>query len=351
MKPSATWCLHLPDWPKVDREAWDAAFVGEDWLDDAGPGFHLRPKTRGKYAEGYGHWLAWLSDHELLDPQATPRSRVTRECLVSYASWMRDRVAPATVRIRVEDLGLALALMEPAHDPDIFRKVLDRLPKTPSRDKRLQLKDPVDLIDLGHDLMARAESGEFGPTRYNAVAYRDGLIIALCASRPLRRSNLAALRIGVHLRDVAGAMRIVIPREETKTRVPIDMTWPEPLLPALYRYLEHWRPILLGYHRDPGMLWISRWGGGALSAHTLACNFRRHTKEAFGVAISPHRFRDAAATMMAIRAPENVRAAAAVLGHGSYETTQKHYNLARQLDAVHQLNDSVEAILADEEDQ
>ena len=55
--------------------------------------------------------------------------------------------------------------------------------------------------------------------------------------------------------------------------------------------------------------------------------------------------------MMAIRDPQNVRAAAALLGHGSYETTQKHYNLARQIDAVHQLNDSVDAILGDKEIQ
>jgi integrase len=241
--------------------------------------------------------------------------------------------------------------MDEDHCPEIFRKILDRLPRTPSRDKRRQLRDPVELIDLGYDLMARAETGEFGPPRYNAVGYRDGLIIALCASRPLRRGNLAALRIGVHLQNIAGVMRIVIPREETKTRVPIDMTWPKTLLPALQRYLSHWRPALLGRHRDPEMLWISRRGGGALSAPTLACNVRRHTEEAFGIAISPHRFRDAAATMMAIRDPENVRAAAAVLGHGSYETTQKHYNLARQLDAVCQLNESVDAILDDKEAQ
>ncbi|NDR55665.1 MULTISPECIES: tyrosine-type recombinase/integrase [Aliiruegeria] len=351
MKPSATWCLHLLNWPEVDRDAWNAAFVGEDWLDDAGPGFHLRPKTREKYAEEYGHWLAWLSDEGLLDPQAAPASRVTQEHLAAYATWMRDRVAPVTVRMRVEGLGHALALMDQAHSPEVFRKILDRLPKTPSRDKRRQLRDPVELIDLGHELMSRAENGAFGPPRYNAVGYRDGLIIALCANRPLRRSNLAALRIGVHLRNVAGVLRIVIPSEETKTRVPIDMSWPEPLLPALDRYADHWRPTLLGPHRDPGMLWISRWGGGALSAHTLACNIRRHTEEAFGVAISPHRFRDAAATMLAIRDPKNVRAAAAVLGHGSYETTQKHYNLARQLDAVRLLNDSVDAILCDKEVQ
>ncbi len=99
MKPSATWCLHLPNWPSYDRSAWEAAFNGEDWLDDAGPGFHLRPKTREKYAEGYGHWLAWLSDHGLLNLETPPALRVTLERLVAYAKWMQGKVAPVTVRM------------------------------------------------------------------------------------------------------------------------------------------------------------------------------------------------------------------------------------------------------------
>ncbi len=46
MKPCATWCLHQPNWPVPDRSAWEGAFKGGDWLDEAGPGAHLRPKTR-----------------------------------------------------------------------------------------------------------------------------------------------------------------------------------------------------------------------------------------------------------------------------------------------------------------
>lgn len=349
MKRGATWCMHWPDWPPPDRTAWDRAFQDGDWLDEAGPGAHLRPKTREKYAESYGHWLAWLADEGLLDIGRTPAERLTQDRLTAYVTWMRGRVAPVTAHIRIEDLGLALNLIDPLYDRQMVKAALDRMPKTAVRDKRRQMRDPIDLIQLGQSLMDQAEAGDFGPPRYNAVAYRDGLIISLLAWRPLRRRNLAALRITDHLHDRNGTLHIVIPGDETKAGNAIDLTWPEALLPALRRYISHWRPALLGRHPDPGTLWISRHGHTPLSAHTLACNIRRHTEAAFGVAISPHRFRDAAATMMAVRAPDKVRTIAAVLGHRSYNTTQKYYNLARQLDAADQLHAGIEELLASQE--
>lgn len=348
MRSDATWCLKQESWPDADRTAWRHALRGDDWLDDVGPAHHWRQKTREKYGASYGHWLAWLEDEGELRAQP-PSSRATRERLHRYARWMRDRVAPVTVRMRLEDLKAVLDAIDPRPDPAPFRDLLARLPRTPSRDKRRQLRDPADLIELGRSLMRRAEVGEFGPPRYNAVAFRDGLLIALAAWRPLRRGNLATLRIGEHVKRIDGELRIVIARDETKAGVAIDMPWPKSLLPEFERYVGRWRGMLLGGRPDPDFLWISRRGGGQVSAHTIACNFRRHTKAAFGVAISPHRFRDAAATMMAIRDPANVRAAAAVLGHRSYDATQKHYNLARQLDATAQLHGAVDALIHDEE--
>lgn len=348
MKPSNTWCLHEPDWPQGDRDLWKIVFRGKDWLDDAGSGFHLSPKTQEKYAENYGHWLAWLSDHGFVDFHTAPTERVTRDRISAYAKWMQGKVAPVTARMRVEDLCAVMRLFDPFYDTGVLREVLVRMPKTPSRDKRKGLKDPGELTQLGMNLMETAQAGEFGPPRYNAVSYRDGLLIALCASRPLRRSNLAGLKIGDHLQCVDNGVRIVIPSEQTKASAAINVTWPSTLLLPLQQYLDHWRPILLGNYPDQSALWISGRGGGPLSAHTIGCNFRRHTKEAFESAIGPHRFRDSAATFMAIHDPANVRVAAAVLGHKSYQSTQKHYNLACQLDAASTLQKNLDSLLEDE---
>jgi integrase len=55
---------------------------------------------------------------------------------------------------------------------------------------------------------------------------------------------------------------------------------------------------------------------------------------AFGRPINPHLFRDCLATSIAIHDPDNVRMAAALLGHRSFATTERHYNLARTLQAA-----------------
>ena len=52
-----------------------------------------------------------------------------------------------------------------------------------------------------------------------------------------------------------------------------------------------------------------------------------------GVPISPHLFRDCAATTIAIDDPEHVLTIAPLLGHTTLKTSEKHYNHARSLDA------------------
>ena len=57
------------------------------------------------------------------------------------------------------------------------------------------------------------------------------------------------------------------------------------------------------------------------------------TQVAFGVPISPHLFRDCAATTLAIEDPAHVGAAATILGHACSLTTHKHYIQANTLAA------------------
>jgi integrase len=60
---------------------------------------------------------------------------------------------------------------------------------------------------------------------------------------------------------------------------------------------------------------------------------RLRTKEAFGTAINPHLFRDAAATTMAIADPEHVRISAPLLGHRTFATTERYYQQATGYEA------------------
>ena len=49
------------------------------------------------------------------------------------------------------------------------------------------------------------------------------------------------------------------------------------------------------------------------------------TKEMLGVEVSPHRFRNAAATFVAVADPENIRMTKDLLGHKSFQMTEEHY--------------------------
>ena len=79
-------------------------------------------------------------------------------------------------------------------------------------------------------------------------------------------------------------------------------------------------------------LWISRFGN-PLTDKSIRHQLKAHTKSAFGIAITPHLFRDCAATSIAIHDPDQVRMAATLLGHYTLETTQKYYDQSQMLAA------------------
>ena len=174
-----------------------------------------------------------------------------------------------------------------------------------------------------------------------ATRFRDGLIIALLAARPLRRKNLCALRLGHHLARRGAIFWIGIPGEETKNGRPIEVPLPEELSRAMDRYLREYRPVLT-QGRSLDCLWVS---SRAKPMHEVSvyCQVRRITKETFGAPINPHLFRDAAATTLAIEDPEHVRIASQMLGHGSVRVTERHYNQARMLEAARRYQEEVRA--------
>ena len=163
-------------------------------------------------------------------------------------------------------------------------------------------------------------------------------MIALLAARPLRRTNFVSLELGRHLlRDEAGGWRLQVPAEETKTGRAIALPFPAALVPALEHYLAVHRPVLAAqhgrWHQPAGAaLWLSA-QGSPMTGMAFYDRIRERTAAAFGQPLNPHLFRDAAATSLAIQDPTQVRLAAQVLGHASFATTEKHYNLANSLDA------------------
>jgi integrase/recombinase XerD len=79
-------------------------------------------------------------------------------------------------------------------------------------------------------------------------------------------------------------------------------------------------------------LWVSKRGlplGYAAVAHQV----RKHTAAAFGQSLSPHLFRDAVATAIAINVPKEIALILPILGHTTLRTSERHYNQAGTLEA------------------
>ncbi len=62
-----------------------------------------------------------------------------------------------------------------------------------------------------------------------------------------------------------------------------------------------------------------------MSAQAIYTRISHVTEKHFGHAVTPHMFRDAAASFIAEMTPERALMAAAVLQHRSFETTRRHY--------------------------
>jgi integrase len=338
----------------ADRRTWMAALAPGDVLEPGGAAARWRPHSRRNAAQGWGHFLAHLSRTGQLEDNEGPSERATPERLVGYVAALRARGnAPTTILSRLNMLDLFLRAVDPGGDRGLLRRLLVRLraesEDAGQRDKRGRLQPSHDLLALGRRLMQQAEArtGDLPPCR-RAVLHRNGLAIALLAARPLRLKNLAALELGRHLVRVGERWRLVIPGAETKTGRPLELPFPEVLVPALERYLAVHRPVLAAQrgqtHGTAGAaLWLSA-TGGPLSAGTLAFHVTALTRAAFGRAVSPHLFRDCAATSLAIEDPAHVRIAAQVLGHGSFRTTERHYNLAQGQQAASAWHETLDGL-------
>jgi integrase len=245
----------------------------------------------------------------------------------------------------LQELGEAARVFDPQADWSFINTVASRVraSTTPVCDKRAKLALTDELLALGLSLMEKA--GDEPTPRLAAFAYRDGLVIALLALRPMRRRNLAGLALGTTLQRVGGRWLILVPPGETKTGVPIELPWPEVLVPHLETYLAEHRPLLAALQNrwtSPvgNALWVSS-HGSPMTQMALYDQIRQRTREGLGKDVNPHLFRDAAATLLAIADPVHVRLAAPLLGHRTLSTTEAHYQQAQSLSAHRQFTEVV----------
>jgi len=341
-------CVPVAEWPAIDQAAWAAALRPGAPLEPGGLAARWAPATRRKVENGYGRWLTWLVARGELDSELAPGARVNPDNVAAYVEDLCVVNRGYTIQGRVQELGNAMRAMAPESDWGWLLRGADRVRSqtVPARNKRARLRSPEELVALGERLMGEADAGD--ATLESAVRYRNGLVIAFLAYRPNRARNLTMMALGQHLVRRNDGWSLVFADTETKTGQPLDQTFPTALEPRLERYLAVYRPILLtrGGRQPAGpmtALWVSQ-NATAMIYDSIAYWVRRNTREAFGVALSPHLFRDCAATSIAIVNPEHVRDAAGILGQSSLATAERYYNQAQGVEAGRRYHDTLAVI-------
>jgi integrase/recombinase XerD len=295
-------CKPMEEWPQWDRQCWQAALQAGDLLEEGGCRAEHSQFSNRAMEKGYGRWLAWLDSRHLLDAQAAPGDRITPDRVRAYAGHLEAENASGTAIARLMELKVTAAIMDRGRDWSwIYRMAPSiRARHKPARPKRHRLVPIERLFSLGLDLMARAEVDTTPLRRFRT--YRDGLMIGLLASRPLRLRNLTGLILDGTLVQRGDLWWIQIPAAETKTKSPIELPWPDILVPHLGTYLVDHRSAIAALRRTEtatGALWLSMHG---LPMNDTAIYIRivTRTREGLGQAINPHLFRDCAATSIAI---------------------------------------------------
>jgi integrase/recombinase XerD len=181
---------------------------------------------------------------------------------------------------------------------------------TPRRDKRSRVVHSLALYSLGISLMETASDGPWQQQLFSTASrYRDGLIIALMAARPLRIRNFQDIDLGRTLKNRSGTYWLEFDEDETKTGRPIGMPVPQRLTPYLEAYLRVHRKMLLAFRSKETLatrcLWVSK-SGEKVEEPAMRTIIMGRTRIKFGHAIDPHCF----ATVWQRRWPPTTRSLA-----------------------------------------
>jgi len=336
--------LDITDWPARDCELWDLAHRPGNKLRAGGPAARWGPSSRRNAARAYGGWLFWLAGLGEPRPEATPANRFAPERVLDYVAYLREHLAEVSVAMQMDKLHQAVRAMMPTEDWSMLGTVCRNLKRnaTPANDKAARLIHSRALFEFGLQLVRQAESSENIDPLRRAVLFRDGLLIAFLAARPLRKRNVKGMCLGTTFIRENGRYWLRFPAGETKPRRSIDLPCSAGLTPVFDRYLEVHRAVLLGRASSPGpkpgprAVWISE-TGRPMDDMAIYRATTRPTLAEFGKAVNPHLFRDCAATAIAVDDPTCVQIVMHILGHTRLATGERHYNQARGIEASRSL--------------
>lgn len=317
-------------WSEADQIAWTAAIAEGDIFDGRGPAAHWAVTTRYGAVAAYGRYLAFLAASEPSALAEHPTKRLTEDRLGRYLAHLAETAGTMGRHMFFAKLRDAVRVMFPGCLPQHLSRLVARLEsECRPRSKAARIVTTTRLAALGTKLMDEAMDAK--GKIIDPVHYRDGLMIAFLAQRPLRLRSFSLIRVGTHLRQVGDEWRMIFEGPETKSGRPFEIAVPEKFVPSLDHYLREVRPKFTGADRHDG-IWAST-KGRPLTRNAIARIITERTREAFGQPVNPHLFRHCAATTIAIIQPRRIGVASNLLGHSSLAITNAHYNLAQSIQA------------------
>lgn len=322
--------LLFEDWPAEDRRAWLSATSADDFFGTDARASHWRPKTRYQAMTANGRWLAFLTAHypeALREPAA---SRVTTQRVTDYVRSLRPQLSDMGLSADLNHLAMAISAIAPEADLVRLKQAQKACARAARpRERRDKIVDARRIFELGIALMDSAISES-----RQAVArldFRDGLLIALLVSRPVRRKNLSEIQIGINLIARTDGFDLCFAGDSTKNGAPIEFDVPRELVKYVRLYLERFRALFPGASAH-SRLWTSA-KGGPLTEDAIYNQVCKRTKLALGTEISPHLFRSIASTTLVQYSPQHSRVASDLLGHTKTSTTDRFYTRANTIEA------------------
>lgn len=332
---SRTVSMPLRDWPAADQAMWSALITGDDPFGEVGALSHLRATSCEALIKHYGRWLEWLFQTEpdlLLQP---PGLRATPQRLAAWIASL-SHVAPPTLHTFV--FGVLRVLKASAPDLDWHKQTLaanrlQRAAKRSSSDRKIgRVLSSAVLLDAAIDL-AGTKAARANTPLNAALMRRDGTMMAFLSLVPVRLRSLTELELGASVLQSGRRIVINLSPDMMKNGHAWEAPVPATLEPILRAYIDEVRPWLMQRHGAwHNRLWVGRLGT-PLAYERIANSIPLVTERELGISISPHLFRDSAATTLVRQSPESTRLIRPLLAHRSDEIAERHYIHATGLEA------------------
>lgn len=327
--------LPRKDWPAADLALFAGLLRKGSLLEDAGAYHEHRPTSLRSIKFAYACWLAWLTTDEPRVLLIDPPDRAIPDRLFRWIASMVDLSPPSQLSLVTAALGPLFAAA-PDRNWVPQRRILARLnlqaKRHDSTRKTGRIIHSRTLFDAGLTLMSNAGMGAEPVGLSAARQRRDGAMVAVLSLLPQRRLTYCNLEIGRHFCG-SWPYEIHVTPDISKTGMAWSARVPTDLEPVLADYLTFVRPCLAARSRVPDCaLWLND-HGVRLAPNTMTGRITEATRRVLGVGISPHLFRDAAATTLVFEDPANSQVVRPLLDHRYFSTAERHYMHTNSLDA------------------